>query len=172
EGIFTKIYERESDHDAIRSTYSLLKAILHYSDWLGSSGKELPYSVKLDADQLFKEIEQRCAAKQIAFTQLLPFQQQCADVKGNAIAVAPTGSGKTEAALFWALNNIREMQDAKLIYLLPTMVTANSIFLRLEEYFGKGNVGLSHSTATFLRENEEETPQERTVLFDKSFIKP
>ena len=172
EGIFTKIYEREPDREAIRATYSLLKAILHYSDWLGSSGKELPYSVKLDADQLFKEIEQRCAAKQIAFTQLRPFQQQCADTKGNVIAVAPTGSGKTEAALFWALNNIREMQDAKLIYLLPTMVTANSIFLRLEEYFGKGNVGLSHSTATFLRENEEETPQERTALFDKSFIKP
>jgi CRISPR-associated endonuclease/helicase Cas3 len=172
EGIFTKIYEGEPDHEAVRATYSLLKAILHYSDWLGSSGKELPYSLKLDANQLFKEIEQRCAAKQIAFTRLRPFQQQCADTKGNIIAVAPTGSGKTEAALFWALNNIREMQDAKLIYLLPTMVTANSIFLRLEEYFGKGNVGLSHSTATFLRENEEETSQERTVLFDKSFIKP
>jgi CRISPR-associated endonuclease/helicase Cas3 len=172
EGIFTKIYERESDHEAIRTTYFLLKAILHYSDWLGSSGKKVPYSIKLDADQLFKEIEQRCAAKQITFTQLRLFQQQCGDTKGNVIAIAPTGSGKTEGALFWALNNIREMQDAKLIYLLPTMVTANSIFLRLEDYFGKGNVGLSHSTATFLRENEEETPQERTVLFDKSFIKP
>ena len=172
EGIFTKIYDRESDHEAVRATYSLLKAILHYADWLGSSGKELPYSVKLDADQLFKEIEQRCAEKRITFTRLRPFQQQCADTKGNVIAVAPTGSGKTEAALFWALNNIHEMQDAKLIYLLPTMVTANSIFLRLEDYFGKGNVGLSHSTATFLRENEEEDPTERTVLFDKSFVKP
>jgi CRISPR-associated helicase Cas3/CRISPR-associated endonuclease Cas3-HD len=172
EGIFTKIYDGESDHEAVRATYSLLKAILHYSDWLGSSGKEMPYSVKLDGDQLFKEIEQRCADKQIAFTRLRPFQQQCADTKGHVIAVAPTGSGKTEAALFWALNNINEMQDAKLIYLLPTMVTANSIFLRLEDYFGKGNVGLSHSTATFLRENEEEDPSERTVLFDKSFIKP
>jgi CRISPR-associated endonuclease/helicase Cas3 len=172
EGIFTRIFEREPDHEAIRATYSLLKAILHYSDWLGSSGKELSYSIKLDADQLFREIEQRCVAKQIAFEHLRPFQQQCADTKGNVIAVAPTGSGKTEAALFWALNNIHEMQDAKLIYLLPTMVTANSIFLRLEDYFGKGNVGLSHSTATFLRENEEEDPSERTVLFDKSFIKP
>lgn len=64
------------------------------------------------------------------------------------------------------------MQDAKLVYLLPTMVTANSIFLRLEKYFGKGNVGLTHSTATFMRENEEENPDGRTVLFDKSFIKP
>ena len=173
DGVFTQIYNREQSSEGIRATYSLLKAILHYSDWLGSAGKgEMLYSVKLDADSLFKEIEQRCVKKKIVFTSLRPFQQECADTKGHVIAIAPTGSGKTEAALFWALNNIEEMQDAKLIYLLPTMVTANSIFLRLEDYFGKGNVGLSHSTATFMRENEEEQSNGRDVLFDKSFIKP
>ncbi len=171
DGVFTRLFEHETHPDAIRTTYSLLKAILHYSDWLGSAGIEIPYSVKSDADDLFRRIENHCAEKKIAFSNLRPFQQECANTKGHVIAVAPTGSGKTEAALFWALNNISEMQDAKIIYLLPTMVTANSIFLRLEEYFGKGNVGLSHSTATFLRENEEEA-EGRTVLFDKSFIKP
>jgi CRISPR-associated endonuclease/helicase Cas3 len=171
DGSFVKIFEREQNPNKIRDTYALLKAILHYSDWLGSAGLEIPYSVKTDAEDLFKHIEHHCAEKKIAFSNLRPFQQECADTKGHVIAVAPTGSGKTEAALFWALNNIREMQDAKLIYLLPTMVTANSIFLRMEEYFGKGNVGLSHSTATFLMGNEEESDG-RTVLFDKSFIKP
>nr|WP_320162283.1 CRISPR-associated helicase Cas3' [uncultured Methanoregula sp.] len=171
DGSFVKIFEREQNSNKIRDTYALLKAILHYSDWLGSAGMEIPYSVKTDADDLFRHIEHHCAEKKIAFSNLRPFQQECADTKGNVIAVAPTGSGKTEAALFWALNNISEMQDAKLIYLLPTMVTANSIFMRLEEYFGKGNVGLSHSTATFLRESEEDSDG-RTVLFDKSFIKP
>ncbi|MCK9630746.1 MAG: CRISPR-associated helicase Cas3' [Methanoregula sp.] len=171
DGIFTKLFESETNPDSVRTTYSLLKAILHYSDWLGSAGTEIPYSIKNDADDLFRHIEHHCAEKKIAFSNLRPFQQECADTKGHVIAVAPTGSGKTEAALFWALNNMREMQDAKLIYLLPTMVTANSIFLRMEEYFGEGNVGLSHSTATFLMENEEESVG-RTVLFDKSFIKP
>jgi CRISPR-associated endonuclease/helicase Cas3 len=169
--VFTKLYENEKNPDSIRTTYSLLKAILHYSDWLGSAGVEIPYSIKSNSEDLFRHIEQRCTERKIPFSNLRPFQQECADTKGHVIAVAPTGSGKTEAALFWALNNISEMQDAKLIYLLPTMVTANSIFYRLEEYFGKGNVGLSHSTATFLRENEEDSDG-RTVLFDKSFIKP
>ena len=172
EGIFSKIYDREKDTDSVRTTYSLLKAILHYSDWLGSAGTDMPYSIKISADNLFKEIEFRCIEKKITFTALKPFQQVCAETKGDVIAVAPTGSGKTEAALFWALNNIQELNDAKLIYLLPTMVTANSIFIRLEAYLGKGKVGLSHSTATFMRENEEENPNGRTVLFDKSFIKP
>lgn len=171
DGIFTKLYEKEPNHESVRTTYSLLKAILHYSDWLGSAGLEIPYSIKSDADNLFRHIENRCTEKKIPFSSLRPFQKECAETKGHVIAVAPTGSGKTEAALFWALNNIRQMQDAKLIYLLPTMVTANSIFHRLEDYFGKGNVGLSHSTATFLRENEEEY-EGRSVLFDKAFMRP
>ncbi len=63
------------------------------------------------------------------------------------------------------------MGEGKLIYLLPTMVTANSIFTRLEDYFGKGNVGLTHSTASFMSQEEEENPEERrNVLFDKTFI--
>ncbi|MGD0079681.1 MAG: CRISPR-associated helicase Cas3' [Methanoregula sp.] len=169
---FSRLLEDEQNTDANRTIYSLLKAILHYSDWLGSAGRDIPYSVELNGEDLFREIEQRCINKEIAFSGLRPFQQECADVRGHIIAIAPTGSGKTEAALFWALYNISEMKDAKLIYLLPTMVTANSIFLRLEDYFGKGNVGLSHSTATFMRENEEEDREGRTVLFDKSFIKP
>jgi CRISPR-associated endonuclease/helicase Cas3 len=171
DGIFTILYENESNPDSIRTQYSLLKAILHYSDWLGSAGMEIPYSIKSDTDGLFRQIVQRCTEKKIPFSDLRPFQHECANTQGNVIAVAPTGSGKTEAALFWALNNIRDMQHGKLIYLLPTMVTANSIFLRLEEYFGKGNVGLSHSTATFLRENEEEY-EGRSVLIDKTFIRP
>jgi CRISPR-associated endonuclease/helicase Cas3 len=172
EGVFARLFESEQNPDADRTIYSLLKAILHYSDWLGSTDRDIPYSVELNGEDLFREIEQRCIDKEIAFTRLRPFQQEGANAKGHIIAIAPTGSGKTEAALFWALNNIGEMKEAKLIYLLPTMVTANSIFLRLEDYFGKGNVGLSHSTATFMRENEEEDPNGRTVLFDKSFIKP
>ncbi|HML25478.1 MAG TPA: hypothetical protein PKC27_02090, partial [Methanomethylovorans sp.] len=61
------------------------------------------------------------------------------------------------------------MGGGKLLYLLPTMVTANSIFLRLEDYFGKGNVGLTHSTASFMFQDEEDNQEERrNVLFDKS----
>jgi len=172
EGVFSRLFECEENPDADRTIYSLIKAILHYSDWLGSAGRDIPYSVNHNGKDLFREIEKRCKYKKIAFSGLRPFQQECSDARRHIIAIAPTGSGKTEAALFWALNNISEMKDAKLIYLLPTMVTANSIFLRLEDYFGKGNVGLSHSTATFMRGNEEEDPDGQTVLFDKSFIKP
>jgi len=173
DGAFIKICEDYKNPQAIRITYLLLKAILHYADWHGSAGIDVNYSLKTHADDLFKEIEKRCLEKKIKFNGLRPFQEECAHTLGNIIAVAPTGSGKTEASLLWALNNLQNMVEGKLIYLLPTMVTANSIFTRLEDYFGKGNVGLTHSTASFMFQDEEDNPENvRNVLFDKSFIKP
>lgn len=175
DGIFNNLseIEEEKNPESIRTTYFLLKAILHYADWYGSAGVDVNYSLKTIADDLFKEIEKRCLEKKIKFKGLRPFQEECAHTLGNIIAVAPTGSGKTEASLLWALNNLQNMSGGKLIYLLPTMVTANSIFTRLEDYFGKGNVGLTHSTASFMFQDEEENPENiRNVLFDKSFIKP
>lgn len=173
DGAFTKIFEKEKNPESIRIIYLLLKAILHYSDWHGSAGVDVNYSLKTNADNLFKDIEKRCAEKKIKFNALRPFQEECAHTLGNVIAVAPTGSGKTEASLFWALNNLQNMGGGKLIYLLPTMVTANSIFARLEDYFGKRNVGLTHSTASLMSQDEEDNHENiRKVLFDKSFIKP
>ncbi len=172
DGAFIKIFEKENS-ESIRIIYLLLKAILHYADWHGSAGMDVNYSLKTHADDLFREIEKRCIEKKIKFYGLRPFQEESAHTLGNIIAIAPTGSGKTEASLLWTLNNLHNMGGGKLIYLLPTMVTANSIFTRLEDYFGKGNVGLTHSTASFMFQDEEDNPENvRNVLFDKSFIKP
>ena len=41
------------------------------------------------------------------------FQGNCAKTKGHIIAVAPTGSGKTEAALLWALEQIKQGDVSK-----------------------------------------------------------
>ncbi len=172
DGAFIKIFEKENS-ESTRIIYLLLKAILHYADWHGSAGMDVNYSLKTHADDLFREIEKRCIEKKIKFNGLRPFQEECAHTLGNIISIAPTGSGKTEASLLWALNNLHNMGGGKLIYLLPTMVTANSIFTRLEDYFSKGNVGLTHSTASFMFQDEEDNPENvRNVLFDKSFINP
>ena len=168
-----KIFQEEKNCEAIRPTYLLLKAILHYSDWHGSSGSDVNYRLQTKSTELVSEIGKRCELKNIDFAGLTEFQKECASTLGHVIAIAPTGSGKTEASLLWALNNLQNMGGGKLVYLLPTMVTANSIFSRLEDYFGKGNVGLTHSTASFMFQEEEDNPKERrNVLFDKSFIKP
>ncbi len=173
EGYFPKFYEQFSDPTHLRSTYALLKGILHYADWHGSAGTPVNYSLQARGSDLLAHIQARCKAKQILFTGLRPFQEVCALTLGHCIAIAPTGSGKTEASLLWALRNLEGMGTGKMIYLLPTMVTANSIFRRLEDYFGKDNVGLTHSTASLLFAGEEEDRATiRHALFDKTFMTP
>ncbi len=184
DGIFVKIYEKEKNNkyiennngtERIRIIYSLLKAILHYADWHASSKIPMNYSLKYGDIDIHREIEKRCIDKNIKFDKLRPFQKECGSILDNVITIAPCGSGKTEASLLWAFNNLKDMKEGKIIYLLPTMVTANGIYGRLGNYFGEWNIGLSHSTASIMFEDDDgkdSSRETRNVLFDKSFIKP
>ncbi len=82
-----------------------------------------------------------------------PFQKEAGQGEGSAILRAPTGSGKTEAALLWAQRNQRP--NGRLFYVLPYMASINAMYLRLGSgisqsqpgIFGANNVGLLHSRA-------------------------
>ncbi|MDO9527709.1 MAG: CRISPR-associated helicase Cas3' [Syntrophales bacterium] len=177
DGRFGKLLYRE-DPERIRTLYFLTKGILHYADWHGSGGASVKYSITKSADALIKDLAEHCRGKGISFDGLRPFQEQMSSHSGHLIAIAPTGSGKTEASLLWALKNSNEMGGAKIIYLLPTMVTANNIWNRLCQFFGQENVGLTHSTASLFLEDkrgEEEADlweNRRNVLFAQTFISP
>lgn len=157
----------KDDLETIRAKYILLKSILHYSDWYGSSGNSITYSVDPNTN-IIQKIEERCKEKSITFKGLTSLQTQCSNTNGNVILIAPTGSGKTEASLLWAMNNLK---NRKIIYLLPTMVTANSIYSRLKQFFGNDKVGLTHSTASFVKSSEVEKISPINNL-EKMFIKP
>ncbi|MBI4444429.1 MAG: CRISPR-associated helicase Cas3' [Acidobacteria bacterium] len=82
-----------------------------------------------------------------------PFQMRVGETEGSAILRAPTGSGKTEAALLWAQRNQRP--NGRLFYVLPYTASINAMYRRLgagssqEEpgIFGAQKVGLLHSRA-------------------------
>lgn len=176
-GYFGKLL-LEEDPERIRTLYFLIKGILHYADWHGSGGASVNYSITKPAKILIRELAEHCRKKGISFNGLRPFQKQMSLHSGHLIAVAPTGSGKTEASLLWALKNSDEMGGAKIIYLLPTMVTANNIWDRLCQFFGQENVGLTHSTANLFLDNvsgeneEDKWENRRNILFAQSFISP
>jgi CRISPR-associated endonuclease/helicase Cas3 len=177
-GFISKGIEKDGA-EKCRAIYFLLKGILHYADWYGSGKKSVTYRVIKEIPLVIDELKERCNNKGIAFAGLRPFQEACGRHSGHIIAAAPTGSGKTEASILWALKNIDEMKGAKIIYLLPTMVTANNIYERLSDFFGKENVGLTHSTANLFLQNDSspETEEDRwenrrDVLFNQSFMKP
>ncbi len=67
----------------------------------------------------------------------------------SALLISPTGSGKTEAALYWALGD-GSIPVPRIFYALPYQASMNAMFDRLRDEqkgFGTEAVGLQHGRA-------------------------
>lgn len=171
-GIHTKISEEGFLGSENRKKYIFHKAILNISDWTASGHLKLEEGRAYDK----KYLEQKIIAKlrddgknEIADNfKFKEFQQQSV-VENNVIAIAPTGSGKTEAALLWASS---KKDWERIIYLLPTRVTSNSIYKRLTDYFGGEYTQLIHSSARqYIKEQVDGSYEQKEYFRDKSFFK-
>ncbi|MCX7706918.1 MAG: CRISPR-associated helicase Cas3', partial [Anaerolineae bacterium] len=80
----------------------------------------------------------------MAPTDLFPHQVAASEALGSALLTAPTGSGKTEAALLWAARQAQEKGVPRLFYALPYQASMNAMQIRLQETFGEDRVGLQH----------------------------
>ena len=84
--------------------------------------------------------------------ELKPAQQFMMEHKDESlVVVAPTGSGKTEAALLW-------LNGEKGFYTLPLKVSSNAIYNRVKEKYSYEDVALLHSDsmAKYLKEYKQE----------------
>ena len=91
--------------------------------------------VQFDADTIL-------ARNKLSQENLFGHQSQAGQVDGSALLVAPTGSGKTEAALLWAAH---QPSLPRLFYTLPYQASMNAMQVRLEKNSPKQeHVGLQH----------------------------
>src|SRR5690606_39865403 len=72
-----------------------------------------------------------------------PFQKVLQNIKTDVILHAPTGSGKTEAALSWIYAN--QTKNSRLFYLLPYTASINAMVGRLQKIYGEDKVTALHS---------------------------
>lgn len=74
-------------------------------------------------------------------------QRQAARHVGSLLLAAPTGSGKTEAALLWARCQLRDGRRGAVCYLLPYQASLNAMYRRFIERYGleQEEVALLHS---------------------------
>lgn len=165
-------YFRNKDIHLVRTLYGLMKGFLHFCDWLGSSESnynELFQLNGLTPQTIFNKLKAKVENKGEKYVPR-DFHLKCSEYKGDAVVIAPTGSGKTEASLLWALNN----DSRKIILLMPTMVTSNNLYERLCYYFGEKSCGLSHSSVEtyFAVKNEGEnyTIDKFKLLKQKAFM--
>ena len=77
------------------------------------------------------------------------FQKQCGETTGQLMLSAPTGSGKTEAALLWSDNNQSETLGNRVFYVLPYTASINAMYNRLKELVSDDKIGMLHGKANY-----------------------
>lgn len=143
-----------------RVKLSFMRALLIASDHIGSARKEdeIPFYKKLTLRDFQPQ-------KEGQFFDFRDFQNRIQNIKTDVILHAPTGSGKTEAALSWVYAN--QTENARLFYLLPYTASINAMVKRLERIYGKDKVTALHSkTLDFFYDQiaEEESNNNKTPI--------
>lgn len=148
-----------------RAISALVRGVVGYADWQASASPEDRLNLRHSVDtvtlnaKLRERVEQQARPGDPPYAKY-PFQTLCEGSPGNVLAIAPTGSGKTEASLLWALNK----GTGKVLFLMPTKVTSNSLYERMKSYFAPRDCGISHSGAgVYLVLQKEEKEQEQSV---------
>lgn len=129
-----KRFNYRSVPEDIWCRYMLVKGLLNKFDWTVSAGYQ---TAEMTTDRweklLCKTIETQLQSR------LRPAQQfMLAHRDRNVVVTAPTGSGKTEAALLW-------LNGEKGFYTLPLKVSSNAIYKRIKERYHFNSVALLHS---------------------------
>lgn len=142
--------------------YLLIKGILNKADYAASGHVDIEIE---STERLTEKVVSRFG------NQLRPAQCFMRDHRNeNIIAIAPTGSGKTEGVILW-------LDDAKGLYTLPLKVSAGAIFHRIHDSplnnyssgYGFQKVGLLHSDSIFeyIQCGNNESAQESNAQLDR-----
>ncbi|MGV3768271.1 MAG: CRISPR-associated helicase Cas3' [Chitinophagaceae bacterium] len=140
-----------------RKHFSLTRSLLMAADHLGSARKEndIPKYKQLH----LLDFQPTKDGHHFPFR---PFQEKLQHVKTDVILHAPTGSGKTEAALNWIFAN--QTDNSRVFYLLPYTASINAMVSRLQKHYNEEVVTALHSkTLDFFYEqiSEEYSNEEK-----------
>jgi CRISPR-associated endonuclease/helicase Cas3 len=166
---------------------TLLSGLVSTADWIGSIEKSFPYvDAPVDPIRYVKTAKERAhralhtlgwigwqpPEQSLSFQRLFPFppdpmQESVIALAQNleepslVIIEAPTGSGKTESALYLADHWAHANQQRGMYVAMPTMATSNQMFSRVREFLERRypddlvNLHLIHSQARWREDMQD-----------------
>ncbi len=139
----------------------LLRGCMIACDHLASAGKIKIYRALDDlGGHLRNQIEKRGRV----FRGWDEFQEASAKTSGHLMLSAPTGSGKTEAAILWSDANESESLGRRVFYVLPYTASVNAMYDRLLNIVSEDRIGVLHGKASYFlyqsMVDKEYTPDE------------
>jgi CRISPR-associated endonuclease/helicase Cas3 len=176
-------YSSANEHNAF---FTLLGGLTAAADWLGSNETYFPFAdFEIDPEAYMARAlaQARRALRETGWlgwkppTEAITFESLCnvaerrplqdkvvelaphLDRPGLVIVEAPTGVGKTEAALYLADHWVRVLQQRGAYVAMPTMATSNQMFKRVREILARRypgtilNYHLLHGNALLLDED-------------------
>ncbi|AAM07020.1 conserved hypothetical protein [Methanosarcina acetivorans C2A] len=154
-------YKKQLENDELTSLHGkygiFLKGFLTACDHLASGGK---YG-------LLCGIEDMKAVYN--FSEMRKTQSQASETKGDAFLIAPTGSGKTEASLFWSHANQNLSKSKRVFYLLPYTASINAMYKRLQRDFKDPELtGIQHGKAMYYLYRSFEDEEDYLIATEKA----
>lgn len=133
---FVRRIERSDEKALIIGTLALRGHMVNADHSASAHAGPLPRA-HFDADAIL-------SSRNIPRHKLYEHQRDAEKIEGSALLTAPTGSGKTEAALLWAARQATTQGGLpRLFYTLPYQASMNAMKIRLEGSF-PDKVGLQH----------------------------
>ncbi len=166
--------KRIKKNDTLRILYAYVSGILNLADWLASAR----FTQTKPTTTFLVLLTKKDFMTHLSFPNLRDFQEKLSSLNQSVLVEIPTGEGKTEGSLLWAIYNLYN-QNTKIIYTLPTQTTSNKLYDRIQNFFDKEECGLIHSTAKIFLEKAYEKENgivddvfQSDFLISKSFNKP
>ena len=137
------IDKEDGELTSLHGTYGMLmRGCMIACDHLASAGKnEIQTALNNLAAYLVQQIKQ--------FEKWESFQKESGETTGQLMLSAPTGSGKTEAALLWSDNNQSETLGNRVFYVLPYTASINAMYNRLKTLVSDEKIGMLHGKANY-----------------------
>lgn len=135
----------------LHHTYGMLmRGCMIACDHLASAGKnEIQTALDNLETHLTRYIEQTARQRGGQFLGWQPFQKDSGETKESLMLSAPTGSGKTEAALLWSHGNQSKTFGNRVFYVLPYTASINAMYNRLKTLVSDEKIGMLHGKAAY-----------------------